>query len=133
MINAHSSRNACDLVFYESLYHVFASVGLCISCNVMVMIVYWQLTQRKSDGGDENSDGGDENSDGGDENGELLVVSIEQTDGSASMIESSAGVREKKVKKEKVEEKVEKETVEILEGEDRIVGGGDAVLRRRCL
>ena len=48
------------------------------------------------------------NSDGGDENGELLVVSIEQTDGSASMIESSAGVREKKVEKAKVEEKVEK-------------------------
>ena len=38
------------------------------------------------------------------------MVGIEQTDGSASMIESSAGVRKKKV--EKVEEMVEKEKVE---------------------
>ena len=42
------------------------------------------------------------------------MVSIEQTDGSASMIESSAGVREKKA--EKVEEMVEKVEKERKEG-----------------
>ena len=53
------------------------------------------------------------------------MVSIEQTDGSASMIESSAGVRKKKA--QKVEEMVEKEKVE----KERKEGGipwGSAVM-----
>ena len=68
MINAHSSRNACDLVFSESLYRVSAVV---VACNVMMYFGYgddWQLIKRNSDGGDENSYGGDENNDGGYEN-----------------------------------------------------------------
>ena len=40
------------------------------------------------------------------------MVGIEQTDGSASMIESSAGVREKKVEEMVEKEKVEKERKE---------------------